>query len=119
MKKQLINEAERLQQLAGINEMKVNAPWNQEPKRVEDVPEDIEVFLDDMVISHISWDNVEDGDKIEGVWKASDHANNELFKAARRFISDNGGKIIILSDLDVTYTALPNGNIGYSFVVEY
>jgi hypothetical protein len=121
MKKQLINEAERLQQLAGINEMKVNAPRN----IIDNLPEDIDELLFGMTDMEVSDDN-DEGDLIEGVWDANEIADDtlygeaaETFVKAHQFISDKGGKITIPGTPEVTFTALPGGDIGYSFVVEF
>jgi len=121
MKKQLINEAERMQQLAGIREMKVNAPRNV----INNLPEDIDELLFGMIDMEVSDDN-DEGDLVEGVWDANEYADEkaygeaaETFVKAHQFISDKGDKITIPGTPEVTYTALPGGDIGYSFVVEY
>ena len=119
--KKLINEVERMQQLAGIREMKVNAPLN----IINNLPEDIDELLFGMTNGEVSDDNNE-GDLVEGVWDANEYADEnaygeaaETFVAAHQFILDKGGKITIPGTPEVTYTALPGGDIGYSLVVEY
>jgi len=121
MKKQLINEAERMQQLAGIKEMKVNAPWD----RNQPLPEDVERLLFGMVDNEVS-DNDDEGKHVEGVWDANEHADvdaygewAETFIKAHQFISRSGGKVTVPGTPKVTFTALPGGDIGYSFIIEY
>ena len=123
MKKQLINEAERLQQLAGIKEMKINIPGT--PRAADDIPEEVDELLDALINMSIPED-ADEGDTVEGVWDANEYADeNEYgssaddFIAAHKYMLSKGGKILVPGEPDVIYSALPNGDIGYSFVVEF
>ena len=121
MKSYLMLLVTLLRQLASISEMKVNAPRN----IINNLPEDIDELLFGMTNGEVSDDNNE-GDLVEGVWDANEYADEdaygeaaETFVAAHQFISDKGGKITIPGTPEVTFTALPGGDIGYSFVVEF
>lgn len=114
----LIKEAKRFQELAGINEIKIELPPN--------IQKNIEEFLDDMINISIH-DGAEEGEEINGIWLADEYTDEDLyreediylFKKAHSFISSRGGKITIPGNPDVTYQSLPNGDIGYSLIVTY
>lgn len=113
----LIKEAKRLQELAGINEVKIELPLN--------IPEHIEEFLNSM-LDLSAPEEAEEGTEINGIWEADEYTdednygeNADIFKEAHSFISKRGGKITIPGNPDVTYSSLPDGDIGYSLIVTY
>jgi hypothetical protein len=105
-----------MQKLAGvITEGEYNAKMN-ENNESED-------FLDQMIDGSIPEDS-EEGERVVGVWEASEYADEEEygeaaeeFKATHQYILDNGGEITIEGNPDVTYTALDNGDIKYDLIV--
>jgi len=84
--------------------------------------DDIEEFLDGMINDSIPEDS-EEGETVIGVWEADEYADEDayddaqLFVNTHKYITDQGGKITIEGNPDVTYKALPNGDIAYSLVV--
>jgi len=91
------------------------------------IPQDIEEFLNNMinfeVLDDLS-DNVEEGDNVNGVWEIEEYGDEEIygeaaddFKKAYQYIKNNGGKITIPGNPDVTYNAIYDGSIGYSLNV--
>jgi hypothetical protein len=105
-----------MQKLAGIiTEGEYKAKMN-ENNESED-------FLDQMIDGSIPEDS-EEGERVVGVWEASEYADEEEygeaaeeFKATHQYILDNGGEITIEGNPDVTYTALDNGDIKYDLIV--
>ena len=87
-------------------------------------PEEIENFLNNLIDGSIPED-ADEGEKITGVWEASEYADEDAydeedvtaFKNTHQYISDNGGTITIEGNPDVTYKALENGDIGYSLII--
>jgi hypothetical protein len=83
---------------------------------------EVEEFLDGMINMSIPEDS-EEGEEVTGVWEASEYAdedaydNAQEFTNAHKYITDKGGEITIEGNPDVTYTALPNGDIQYSLIV--
>jgi len=84
--------------------------------------DDIEDFLDGMINDSIPEDS-EEGEEVKGVWEASEYADEDayddaqLFVDTHKYITDQGGTITIEGNPDVTYKALPNGDIAYSLIV--
>jgi len=118
MKKQ-INEIKRMQLLAGvITESEYRKSMNE-----AETPSDIEEFLDGMINDSIPEDS-EEGEEVKGVWEADEYADEESygeaaqeFKNTHKYIMDHGGKITVEGNPDVTYKALPNGDIAYRLIV--
>jgi len=91
------------------------------------IPYDIEEFLNDMINSEVLEDlsdNVEEWDNVNGVWEIEEYGNEDLygdaaddFKKAYQYIKDQGGQITIPGNPDVTYNAIYDGSIGYSLNV--
>jgi hypothetical protein len=91
------------------------------------IPYDIEEFLNDMINSEVLEDlsdNVEEGDNVNGVWEIEEYGDEDLygeaaddFKKAYQYIKNNGGKITIPGNPDVTYNTIYDGSIGYSLYV--
>jgi hypothetical protein len=91
------------------------------------IPYDIEEFLNDMINSEVLEDlsdNVEEGDNVNGVWEIEEYGDEDLygeaaddFKKAYQYIKNNGGKITIPRNPDVTYNTIYDGSIGYSLNV--
>jgi hypothetical protein len=83
---------------------------------------EVEEFLNDLINTSIPEDS-EEGDEVTGVWEASEYADEDAyddaqeFTNAHKYITDQGGEITIEGNPDVTYTALPNGDIQYSLIV--
>ena len=83
---------------------------------------EVEEFLNDLINTSIPEDS-EEGEEVTGVWEASEYAdedaydNAQEFTNAHKYITDKGGEITIEGNPDVTYTALPNGDIQYSLIV--
>jgi hypothetical protein len=103
----------KMQKLAGII---TETQYNQ-------TPPDIEGFLDDLINTSIPED-ADEGEQIEGVWEMEEYGDEEaygeeaiMFKNAYEYIEAQGGSIVIPGNPDVTYTALSDGDIGYSLVV--
>jgi hypothetical protein len=115
--KNILTEA-RFQFLAGvINESEFK-------QLTEDqIPQDIEALLDNMINMEIPED-AEAGDIVSGVWPASEYtdetaygdAANE-FKTAYDYINNQGGRITIPGNPDVTYTSTQDGSIEYNLKV--
>jgi hypothetical protein len=85
--------------------------------------DEVEEFLDGMINMSIPEDS-EEGEEVKGVWEASEYADEDAYgEAAQEFtnthkhIMDQGGEITIEGNPDVTYKALPNGDIQYSLIV--
>jgi len=84
--------------------------------------DDIEEFLDGMINNSIPEDS-EEGETVKGVWEADEYADEDayddaqLFVDTHKYITDQGGEITIEGNPDVTYKALPNGDIAYSLIV--
>ena len=118
MKKQ-INEIKRMQLIAGlITESEYRQSLNE-----AETPSDIEEFLDGMINDSIPEDS-EEGEEVKGVWEADEYADEESygeaaqeFKNTHKYIMDHGGKITVEGNPDVTYKALPNGDIAYRLIV--
>jgi hypothetical protein len=83
---------------------------------------EVEEFLNDLINTSIPEDS-EEGEEVTGVWEASEYADEDTyddaqeFTNAHKYITDKGGEITIEGNPDVTYTALPNGDIQYSLIV--
>ena len=83
---------------------------------------EVEEFLNDLINTSIPEDS-EEGEEVTGVWEASEYADEDAyddaqeFTNAHKYITDQGGEITIEGNPDVTYTALPNGDIQYSLIV--
>jgi len=83
---------------------------------------EVEEFLNDLINTSIPEDS-EEGEEVTGVWEASEYAdedaydNAQEFTNAHKYITDKGGEVTIEGNPDVTYTALPNGDIQYSLIV--
>ena len=83
---------------------------------------EVEEFLNDLINTSIPEDS-EEGEEVTGVWEASEYADEDAYDDAQEFtnthkyITDQGGEITIEGNPDVTYTALPNGDIQYSLIV--
>jgi hypothetical protein len=82
----------------------------------------VEAFLDDMINTSIPEDS-EEGEEINGVWEAEEYADEDAygeaaqeFKNAHEYIMGKGGETTIEGNPDVTYKALPNGDIAYSLI---
>ena len=87
------------------------------------IPQDIEEFLDGMINTEIPED-AEEGEMVTGVWDASEYTNEETygeaaneFKSTYDYIKSQGGKIIVPGNPDVTYIAVGDGDIGYGLKV--
>lgn len=87
------------------------------------IPQDIEEFLDGMINMEIPED-AEEGEMVTGVWDASEYTNEEAygeaateFKSAYDYIKSQGGKVIVPGNPDVTYVAIEGGDIGYGLKV--
>ena len=87
------------------------------------VPSGIAEFLDDMLNTSIPEDS-EEGETVEGVWEAEEYGDEEaygdmanIFNEVHSYIESQGGTIIVPGNPDVTYTSMPDGDIGYSLVV--
>jgi hypothetical protein len=83
---------------------------------------EIKAFLDDMINTSIPEDS-EEGEEINGVWEAEEYADEDAygeaaqeFKNAHEYIMGKGGETTIEGNPDVTYKALPNGDIAYSLI---
>ncbi len=83
----------------------------------------VEAFLDDMINTSIPEDS-EEGEEINGVWEAEEYADEDAygeaaqeFKNAHEYIMGKGGETTIEGNPDVTYKALPNGDIAYRLIV--
>ena len=91
------------------------------------IPYDIEEFLNDMINSEVLddlSDNVEEGDNVNGVWEIEEYGDEDAygdaaddFKKAYQYIKDQGGQITIPGNPDVIYNAIYDGSIGYSLNV--
>jgi hypothetical protein len=118
MKKQ-INEVKRMQLIAGvITESEYRKSMNE-----AETPLDIEEFLDGMINDSIPEDS-EEGEEVKGIWEADEYADEESygeaaqeFIDAHKYIMGQGGKITVEGNPDVTYKALPNGDIAYHLIV--
>jgi len=100
---------------------------NRERDDIKDINEmessnEVEAFLDDMINTSIPEDS-EEGEEVKGVWEAEEYADEDAygeaaqeFKNAHKYIMDKGGETTIEGNPDVTYTALPNGDIAYSLI---
>jgi hypothetical protein len=82
----------------------------------------VKAFLDDMINTSIPEDS-EEGEEINGVWEAEEYADEDAygeaaqeFKNAHEYIMSKGGETTIEGNPDVTYKALPNGDIAYSLI---
>lgn len=83
---------------------------------------EVEEFLDGMINDSIPEDS-EEGEEVKGVWEAEEYADEDAygeaaqeFKNAHEYIMGKGGETTIEGNPDVTYTALPNGDIAYSLI---
>ena len=79
-----------------------------------EIPAEIDEFFDGMINMSIPED-AEEGEKIVDVWEREDY--DEEFIKAFNYLKSKGGTVTIPGNPDVTYTALPGGNIRYSLVV--
>jgi hypothetical protein len=115
------NEFLKMQKLAGIiTESQYNQKTNMDENKA---PSDIEEFLDGMINTSMPED-ADEGEQVDGVWEMEEYGDEEaygeeadMFKNAHEYIETQGGSIVIPGNPDVTYTAFPGGDIGYSLVV--
>jgi hypothetical protein len=115
----MANDFKRMQLIAGlITESEYRKSMNE-----AETPSDIEEFLDGMINDSIPEDS-EEGEEVKGVWEADEYADEESYgEAAQEFINTHkyimgqGGKITVEGNPDVTYKALPNGDIAYRLIV--
>ena len=98
-----------------------------EPFRPGNIPDPIEEFLLDMVDLTLP-DYADEGEKFEGLWKASEYADEEaygeaadLFKETHDYIKQNGGEIVSeFEDYpDIIFTALNNGDIKFKTYIKH
>ena len=107
------NEDEDDDMMEGLNVKEMDVQNNDE----------VEEFLDGMINMSIPEDS-EEGEEVKDVWEESEYADEDAYgEAAQEFtnthkhIMDQGGEITIEGNPDVTYKALPNGDIQYSLIV--
>lgn len=107
-----LNEIKRMQQLAGIKEIKINHPLDS--KQLEDVKE---YLLD--IYDSITPEDAIGGEEIlyRDKFGSEDYDDYEMYEKSYQYIKRNGGKLII-DDYDpvMTFTILGNNIVlNYSF----
>jgi hypothetical protein len=106
---QLINEAKRLQELAGINEVKISP-------NIPITPE-----LEDYVSGLFNMSVMEEEGPQSGIWEqdeytdeyAYDEVDAEMFFGLQKHLRVNGGKYTLKGNPDINLSLLPNGDIKW------
>jgi hypothetical protein len=110
----------KIQKIAGLI---TESQYNQKINLLENqIPFDIEEFLDGMINTSIPEDS-EEGENVTGEWDVEEYGDADAyeeadtFNKAHSYIDSQGGTITIPGNPDVTYTSMDDGSIGYSLVV--
>jgi hypothetical protein len=109
----LINEAKRLQELAGINEVVVRLNSPIKPELIDYVDELFNMSVEE-----------EDGFQ-SGVWEQDEYTDTdayddtEMFFALQKHLGANGGKYTVEGNPNIDLSLLPNGDIKWEANVTF
>ena len=109
----LINEAKRMQELAGINEVVVRLNSPIKPELIDYVDELFNMSVEE-----------EEGFQ-SGVWEQDEYTdtdaydNAEMFFALQKHLGANGGKYTVEGNPNIDLSLLPNGDIKWEANVTF
>jgi hypothetical protein len=113
MNKELINEAKRLQELAGINEVKISP-------NIPITPE-----LEGYAVNLFDASVEEEESFQSGVWEQDEYTDEyayddaEMFFELQKHLRANGGKYTLKGNPDINLSLLPNGDIKWDANVTF